>query len=274
MLTLEKALEIIEQLKNCNSDGLGISFLSDTLGLGKSTVHRILDTLMTYDFVEKCPNSSKYRLTWKLFEIGSTIPRQRNLDYFDTKILHELCGKYKETVNLAIRVRNKAVIISKVDPQDVPVKVNLGVGEHDPLHATALGKVLISELDSDELLAIFGGEQLEQYTGNTITSLNELASHLAKVREAGYAFDLEEYSPGLTCLAVPIRNYTNQVIAAISISGPSFRLQHNKIMSIIEDLKSTCREYSNYLGASRATQADSSSRPAVDAPFDTAKQDK
>ncbi len=248
--TLEKALEVIEYLKNSSEDGMGVSILSEKLGLGKSTVHRILDTLLEYEFVEKCPNSSKYRLSWKLFEIGNTIPQQRNLDHFDTKILHELCDQFNETVNLAIRVRDKAVVISKVDPVNVPVKANLYVGEHEPLHSTAIGKVLISEMDKEELLKILGSEKLKAFTGNTITTIDELLVNLAKVREAGYAFDEEEYSPGLTCLAVPIRNYNNEIISAVSISGPTFRLPHNKILDMIAGLKASCAQYSTYFGAS------------------------
>ncbi len=248
--TLEKALEVIELLKDGSEDGMGVSILSENLGLGKSTVHRILDTLLEHEFVEKCANSSKYRLSWKLFEIGNTIPRQRNLGHLDTKILHELCEQFNETVNLAIRARDKAVVISKVDPKNVPVKANLYVGEHEPLHATALGKVLIADMEREKLLGILG-EKLEAFTPNTVTTLDELMVDLARIREAGYAFDDEEYSLGLTCLAVPVRNYNNEIIAAVSISGPTFRLPHTKIMDMIAVLKASCARYSSYFGASK-----------------------
>jgi IclR family transcriptional regulator, KDG regulon repressor len=247
--TLEKALEIIDYLKDSSGEGLRINDLSEKLGLGKSTVHRVLDTLVAYKYVEKCPRS-RYRLSWKLFEVGNTIPRQRNLEHFDPKILHELCNQFHETVNFAIRIHDRAVIIAKADPQNVTVKANLFVGDREPLHATAIGKALISELDQKDLETILGGDSLEQYTNKTITSLDRLHTHLQTVRELGYSIDEEEYSEGLTCIAVPIRNHENEIIAALSISSLTFRLPHNKIINIIEGLKIARDRVSQYFGAS------------------------
>ncbi len=249
--SLEKALEVIELLKESPGEGLRINDLSERLGLGKSTVHRILDTLLAYQFVEKSPHS-RYRLSWKLFEIGNTVPRQRSLDYFDPKPLQDLCNKHGETVNLAIRVRDRAVIISKYDPQNVTVKASLLVGEQEPLHSTAIGKALISELSRDELSSTLGEGPLEKCTQNTIDSVDQLHEHLASVRENGYAVDEEEYSAGLTCIGVPIKNHREEIIAAISISGPTFRLQHNKIINIIGDLKETRDLISEYFGLYQA----------------------
>ncbi len=247
--TLEKALEIIDYLKDSPGDGQKINDLSEKLGLGKSTVHRILDTLLAYKYVEKC-SRSRYRLSWKLFEIGNTIPKQRNLDYFDQKLLHELCNEYHETVNLAIRIDDRAVIIAKADPQNVTVRANLFIGSREPLHATAIGKSLISELNKEELVSIFGDKPLEQFTNKTITSLDQLYTHLLTVRELGYSIDEEEYSEGLTCIGVPIRNHENEIIAALSISGLTFRLPHHKINKIIEGLKIARDSISQYFGAS------------------------
>lgn len=242
-------MEIIDILKDSSGEGLRINDLSEKLSLGKSTVHRVLDTLLAYNYVEKCPQS-KYRLSWKMFEIGNTIPRQRNIDFFDPKILHELCNQYQETVNLAIRIHDRAVIISKADPQNVTVKANLFVGDREPLHATAIGKALISQLDHAELINIFGGKTLVPYTNKTIVNLDALYTHLLTVQELGYAIDEEEYSEGLTCIGVPIRNHENEIIAALSISGLTFRLPHHKMISIIEGLKAARDRISQYFGAS------------------------
>ncbi len=250
--SLEKALDIINLLKESPGEGLRINDLSEKLGLGKSTIHRLLDTLLSYQYVEKSPRSS-YRLGWKLFEIGNTIPRQRNLDYFDPILLHDLCNKHNETVNLAVRINDRAVIISKYDPQKVvAVKANLMVGNREPLHATAIGKALISEIEHDELASILGKDQFEQYTPKTITSFDQLYTHLQDVRKKGYAIDEEEYSEGLTCIGVPIHNHQKEVIAAVSISGPTFRLQHNRIINIIEDLKTARDDISQYFGLNKS----------------------
>jgi len=252
--TLEKALQIINIMKDGPSDGIRIKDISQKLGMGKSTVHRILNTLSAYGYVEQGSDNKKYRLGWKFFEVGSVIPRQRNLTNMELKVLWDLCDRYEETVNLGIRVNDKVAIVAKADPQKVLFKTGPYLGDQEPVHATALGKALISEIDDEELDKLFGGKSLQQYTPNTITSLAELKNHLEEVREQGYAVDQEELSFGLTCIAMPVYNYTNEIIAALSISGPSFRMDHNKIMSCQEGLKEACEQLSVFFGSNNGKQ--------------------
>ncbi|WP_338833121.1 HTH-type transcriptional regulator XynR [Moorella humiferrea] len=244
--TVERALEIIKILAQNGPEGLGISEISRQLGLGKSTVHRLLNTLMAYHYVEQDVRNAKYRLGWALFEIGNIVPRQHRVDNFDINILQDLCAEYGETVNFGIRDGNRTIIITKVEP-DVRLKANVNVGESEPLHATALGKVLISELDSNLLKSILG-ENLKSFTSNTITTLEELLVELKKVREQGYALDCEEYCYGLTCIAMPVRDFTGEIRAAVSVSGLTNRLNFNRIMEIKNGLEAAARRLSNYLG--------------------------
>ncbi|AOT68710.1 IclR family transcriptional regulator [Geosporobacter ferrireducens] len=245
--TLEKALEIIEVMYKEGVGGLGISELDNKLGIGKSTIHRILDTLMAYNYVEKCAESTKYRLSWKFFEIGNLIPQQRNLSNLNMEDLQELCNKYEETVNLGVRVDDSVVIISRIDPKSTLV-ANVPIGTREPLHATGMGKVILSELSKEELIRIFGDSPLKSCTPNTISSLDDLMIQLDKIREQGYSIDDEEFYPGLSCIAMPIRNYKREIVAAVSVSGPSMRLNFTKIMNIKKDLEKTCNILSNYLG--------------------------
>lgn len=247
--TLEKALEIINIMKDGPYDGVRIKDLSEKLDMGKSTVHRILNTLLTYGYVEQGSDNKKYRLGWKFFEVGSVIPRQRNLNNTDLKVLWELCDKYEETVNLGIRIHDKVAIIAKVDPQRVIFKVGPYLGEQEPLHATALGKVLTSELSEDELEKLWTDKPLEKHTNNTITSLAKLKNELILIREKGYALDQEELSVGLTCIATPVYNYSNEIIAGLSISGPTFRMDEEKIMRCREGLKQSSEQLSAFFGS-------------------------
>ena len=246
--TLEKALDIIEILfKEGVNEGLGISDLSRKLGIGKSTIHRILDTLVAYGYVEKTQESPKYRLGWRIFEIGNIVPRQRNLYNFDINILQELCDKYKETVNLGVRVDGDVVTISKVEPTST-LMANLKVGGREPAHATAMGKVLISELSKGELIEILGDAPLKSYTPNTITDIDKLVEELERVRNQGYSIDDEEFCLGLFCVAMPVRNYNNEIVAAVSVRGPSVRLNFSKVMDILEGLEEATKKLSAYLG--------------------------
>ncbi len=247
--TLEKTLQIINMMKEGPHDGVRIKDISQKLNMGKSTVHRILSTLLAYGYVEQVDDNKKYRLGWKFFEIGSCIPRQRNLNNMELKVLWELCDSYEETVNLGIRIHDKVAIVAKADPQRVLFKTGPYLGEQEPLHATALGKVLISEFSEEELEKLFAGKSLEKYTNKTITSLAELKKQLAQVCKQGYASDQEELSVGLNCIAMPVYNYSNEIIAALSISGPSFRMDKNKIINCSKGLKLACEKLSAFLGS-------------------------
>jgi len=252
--TLEKALEVISIMKDGPYDGMRLKDLSEKLGLGKSTVHRILKTLVAYGYVEQPAESKKYRLGWKFFEVGSVIPRQRNLNNMDLKVLWELCEKYEETVNLGIRIYNKVAIIAKVDPQKVLFKAGPYLGEHEPLHATALGKVLLSDLEDNEITKIIGNNSYEKYTDNTVANFEQLKEQLNQVRENGYAVDREELTVGLTCIAMPVYNYNNEIIAGLSVSGPTFRLYPDKVLNCKEGLKKSCEELSVFFGSINGQQ--------------------
>ncbi len=252
--TLEKALQIVNLMKDGPSSGIRIKDISQKLNMGKSTVHRILNTLAAYGYVEQGSDSKKYRLGWKFFEVGSVIPRQRNLTNVELKVLWDLCDRYEETVNLGVRVYDKVAIVAKADPQKVLFKTGPYLGEQEPVHATGLGKALISELEDGELDKLFSGKSLEQYTPNTITSLAELKNHLEEVREQGYAMDEEELSIGLTCIAMPVYNFSHEIIAAMSISGPTFRMDQHKIKNCYAGLKKACNSISAYFGSSNGMQ--------------------
>lgn len=250
MQTLEKALDIIDVLSRENGNGLGISELSRSLGdMGKSTIHRILDTLTAYGYVEKSPIKANYRLSWRFFEIGSIVQRQRNLSNIDNQLLQDLRDKYQETVNLAVRIKEHAVIISKLEPIYNGLRAQLNMGEREPLHATAVGKVLISEMDPGQVRELLGEGPLEKLTTNTITSVNSLIEELHKIKDQGYAIDDQELCIGVSCIAMPVKNFENEIVASISVTGPTARMNYSKITEIKEGLSIVTASLSEYLGA-------------------------
>jgi len=247
--TLEKALDIIEVLSRESGNGLGISELSRSLGdMGKSTIHRILDTLTAYGYVERAPIKANYRLSWRLFEIGNVVQRQRSLSSIDFQLLQNLRDKYQETVNLAVRVKEHAVTISKLEPVSMPLRAHLNMGEREPLHATAVGKVLISEMDPEKVKELLGEGTLEKLTSNTITSVDSLIEELKKIKDQGYAIDDQELCIGVSCIAMPVKNFDNEIVAAISVTGPTARMNFSKITEIKEDLRIVTEALSEYLG--------------------------
>lgn len=247
--SLEKTLEIIDILSQQDSDqGLGISELNEILDLGKSTIHRLLDTLVAYQYVEKMDNNN-YRLGWGLFQIGSSLLRQRRVDNLQTKALKEISNKFQETVNLGVRGGNEVIVVAKIDPDTTSrVRIDSNVGEIEPFYATALGKVLFSELDEVSMREMTKNVEFKRYTEKTITSVDVLIEEIKKVKKQGYAIDDEEYFMGLTCLAMPIRGHEGNIVAALSVSGPTFRFGVEKIMTIREELNRVIEEISGHLG--------------------------
>ncbi|EGO62613.1 IclR family transcriptional regulator [Acetonema longum] len=248
VLTLQKSLEIIDILaKNSNNRGLGISELSRMLDMGKSTIHRILDTLAYFKYVEKDAITEKYKLSWGLFNVGQAVPKQNQLTGVDNQLLKDLSNRCQETVNMGVLARNEVVIIAKSDTK-TNLKAGIEIGGREPLHATAMGKTLIHELDKEELARIFEGETLPSFTPNTLTSLDALVKELEKVKQQGFAVDDEEYCLGLRCIAMPLRDYTNGIVAAVSISAPALRMNYSKLMEAKEELAAVCKTISQYLG--------------------------
>jgi DNA-binding IclR family transcriptional regulator len=246
--TVEKALEVFDYLsKDRYREGISISDLSKELKLGKSTVHRILETMVEKNYIDQNLETKKYQLGWKLFEVGNVIPRQRNLYNVDNRILQLLCDASEETVNLGVRVKDSVVTIFKTSPKTSLI-ANLQIGVREPLHATAMGKMLISEMTREEVVLILGEQPLERYTSNTFTNLDGLMLELEKIRRLGYSIDDEELCAGLTCVAMPVRDYKNDIVAAVSVSGASIRMTFNKIQEIQHHLREATDKLSTFLG--------------------------
>lgn len=246
--TVEKALEIIELLTgNQYIDGVSISELSKELELGKSTVHRIIETMEAKGYIHQDNDTKKYHLSWKLFELGNSIPRRRNLFTMDTTLLQALCDKFQETVNMGVRVDDSVVTIHKINPTSSLI-ANLQIGTREALHATAMGKALMSQMTREEIVKLLGTGPYEQFTSKTIKDVDQLTENINIIRGRGYSLDDEEYSAGLTCISVPLKNYRNEIVAAISISGATIRMTEDKLNEIQKELKHVAERLSAYLG--------------------------
>lgn len=249
--TLAKGLEIVEVLsKDTSNRGYGISELSKILGMGKSTVHRLLETLMMYRYVEKNEDTSRYRLGWGVYSIGQCVPRQNQLFSVDNNLLIELNKACGETVNLAILVNREVVITSKI-ASNGGADVYINNGDRETLHATALGKVLVSEMEPSRILTMIK-EPMEKLTPKTVDTVAAFVRQLAQVKERGYAVDDEEFCLGLFCMAMPIRDYTGKIVAAISVSTPKNRMTPEKEELILTNLRLVSARFSSLLGHQQA----------------------
>jgi len=166
-----------------------------------------------------------------------------------TPYLKELVKQCNETVHLGVLGEGEVLYLAKEESSQT-IRMISYVGRRAPLHCTGLGKVLLAYLPEKERKKILGKKVLPQLTKNTITGKRELEKELAKVREQGFALDREENEKDVRCIAAPIRNYQGEVIAAISISSPIFRIDKNAQNDLKEALIQTSREISMRLGYS------------------------
>lgn len=225
--SVDRALSILEVLSE-NSLGLGITEISKKIDLHKSTVHRLLSTLIYKDYVEQDHETNKYRITLKVLELGNN--RLKDLDIVTVSRPHltELMKKTNEVVHLVILEKEEIVYIDKVESENT-IRMHSTIGKRSPAYCTAVGKAIMSHMTMEEVLEIWNNSQIKEHTQYTITGVDEMKEELKKIRERGYSVDDEENEIGVRCVAAPIFNWKGDVIAAISISGPTMRVTKEKV---------------------------------------------
>src|SRR5665648_972070 len=243
---LDKSLSILDILLQHGST-MHMTEIAEKLGLYPSTIHRILDTLRHWGYVEQDPKSQKYRLGLKVLELGMAKLHQMDRVKEATPYLKELVNQCNETVQLGVLEEGEVLYLAKEESSQT-IRMISYVGKRAPLHCTSLGKVLLAYLSAEERKKILGEKVLPRLTENTITDKMELEKELGKVRERGFALDREENEKDVRCIAAPIRNYRGEVIAALSISSPIFRIDINPQNNLNEVLIKTSEKISKKLG--------------------------
>jgi len=243
---LDKSLSVLELLLQQDS-AMNMTELSEKLGFYPSTTHRILDTLKYRGYVEQDSHTQKYQLGLKTLELGMAKLHQMDLVREATPYLKELVNQYNETVHLGVLEEGEVLYLAKEESSQT-IRMISYVGKRAPLYCTALGKVLLAYLSAEERKKILGEKELPRLTENTITDKRELEKELSKVREQCFALDREENEKDVRCVAAPIRNYQGEVIAAVSISSPIFRLDKNIQNNLRKALLETSKKISKRLG--------------------------
>ena len=243
---LNKTFSILEVLLQQGS-AMNMTEISKKLGLYPSTTHRILDTLKHWGYVEQEPNNQEYQLGLKVLELGMAKLRQMDLVRDSTPYLKELVNQCNETVHLGVLEERDVLYLAKEESSQT-IRMCSYVGKRAPLHCTALGKVLLAYLPEVERKKILGERELPRLTEKTITDKKELVKELNKVKKQGIALDRGENEKDVRCIAAPIRNYQGKVIAAISISGPAFRIDKKVQNNLKKALIETSTKISKRLG--------------------------
>jgi DNA-binding IclR family transcriptional regulator len=245
--SVDRAITILETLAK-DKDGCRVTELASATGLHKSTVHRLLSTLMSRGYVEKCLGSENYKLGIRILLLGSSILDRMDLRNIAKPYIQELSNRTKEVVHLSILDDGEAVYIDKVESSDHSIRMYSQIGKRGPLHCTAVGKVLLADLRDSEVERIIGQKGMRKYTKSSIDNLNQLKEELSLIRERGYAFDEMEHEEGIRCVAAPIYDQSGKVIAAVSLSGPIIHVTHYRMPELTEQVLETAEEISYQLG--------------------------
>ena len=248
--TIERISVILDTLGQ-NPQGISIRDLSSKVSLPKGTTHRLLSSLSYLGYVRQDPKTRNYLLGFKLVELGNILLGQLDLRKEAAHFLNDLAERTKETVHMVILDRNEVVYIDKVEGDHNPSGLRMAsrIGLRNPAHSSAVGKVLISHLPGEELNQFFKGRGLAKRTENTITDTAQLKEHLKIVRNQGYAIDDEENEKGVRCVGAPIYNEAGNAVAAISVSGPAFRVTKKLVQeSLTKEVMETASKISQRLG--------------------------
>jgi len=241
----DRLLRILESFGPRERD-VSLGDLADRVSLPKSSVHRLLGTLIAHGFVDRDPATRRYTLGIRLFELGSAAIHERGLHGAAQPQLEELSRLTGETCHLAVLSGIEAVYVYKIDGPS-SITMSSRVGGRAPCHATSIGKVLIAWAP-DERLAEVRAQPMHACTPHTITSVKRFDAELATVRVQGYALDLEEFSEGLNCIAAPVRDQTGRVMSAVGIAGPRTRIEGERLAQLIPMVVQAAHRLSRNLG--------------------------
>lgn len=213
------------------------------LQLSRSNAHRLIATLEELELVEQSKPGS-YNLTFKLFELGNTVPHRKNLIDTARPAMLRLSQSLGMTVNNGVMYQDEVLYIDKVEPVDF-LKLDRSIGSTDPLHNTSLGKVILAFLPPEEQEQIISRISFVRTTPYTICDPKAFMDELKWVRERGVAFDRRELSKELNCVAAPVFDSQGQVCSAISVSSPADRLDDERLKEVVPALQRTVEEISN-----------------------------
>ena len=243
---VDRAIELLQALARAGKP-LTLSELSELTATSRSTAYNILATLHAHGFVEKNARFKTYGLGLALFELGNAYISQVNLIPAFRECARRLVEECAETVKLVVLDGRDVVYLATYEgPQSV--RLVALVGTRLPAHVTAVGKVLLAQCSDEEIGRLYADYVFPTRAPNTINSLTRLQEELRFARQHGYAYDHEESSQGVNCVAAPIYDHTGEVIAAMSVGVPNHRMTPTRLDELTQLLLPYARQLSRTLG--------------------------
>lgn len=238
-----RAIQILKCFESY--DELGLTDISKLIGLHKSTTFGLISTLEAFKLLERKPSNGKYKLGIEVFRLSTKV--NVDLRRIVTPYLEKLVEMYQETANLVVRDDHYVVYLEKLESPH-SMRICTRVGDEIYIYCTGVGKIILANLDEDELDEILNKIEFKSFTKHTLVDKEQFKEHLKQCRKLGYAEDNEEREIGLTCVAAPIYNHMHKPIGAISISGPSSRMDEELRVDMRKTLIEFADEISRKIG--------------------------
>ena len=249
--SLDRGLFILETVAK-SSDPVPLAQLTDLLGIDRSSVFRLANTLRRRGFLANPAGRKDYILGPSIWRLSRSHDWSDMLITFSHEHLKKLAVWTGETTHLAVREGKQAFFVDHYSATRQLIMVSGQVGEFMPLYCTAHGKALLADYNLDDLKTAFGAGPYQAYTPTTLTTARQLAKACAKTKADGFAMDEEEYVEGVRCLAAPVRDRDGMVIAAIGISAPIVRFPHEREAAAARQVCEIAAEISAILNAEAA----------------------
>lgn len=242
--SVDRALMVLEILGKLGT--AGVTEIAAELGVHKSTVSRLVAVLESRGFVEQLSDRGKYRLGFTIVRLAGSTSARMDLAKESQPICDELAQLSGETTNLAILDGDRIInIVESHGPAEITLRT--WVGQNCPAHATSSGKALLAALPPPQVPQLLG-PTLATFTDNTIADEAELAAELERVRDKGWASVCEELEVGLNAIGAPVRDSTGKVVAALSVSGPAYRLKPSRFEEVAAMTMLAATQISRRLG--------------------------
>jgi DNA-binding IclR family transcriptional regulator len=243
--SLERGLRILETVAASG----GSATLAETVrrtALHRSTAYHLLQTLVGFGYLRQDPHTRGYELTAKLFRLTARTFSPEQIGRLAESVTTEFTALIGEGTSVAAYGDGAVTIVAKCDPSN-PYRVVQDIGATRPIHATAVGKVIVAFLPPAERAAVLAALKFEPHTVRTLVTRAAFESQLRRIRSAGYAVDDEEHHDGLRCIAAPVFAYTGYAVAALCIIGPKVRMTRQRLRELREPLLARARLLSTML---------------------------
>ena len=243
--SLDRAMEVFEYLSE--AQGKALTTLSSEMGQSPATVYRILITLEGRGLVEFEPIEQVWHIGPRAFIIGARFLRRTSLVDRARPIMRKLMEQTGETANLGIEQDGSVLFLSQVETH-ATIRAFFPPGTLSPMHASGIGKALLAQMSDERLASVMKARSMEAFTQFTITNPADLRTDLSDIRACGYSYDREEKNLGMRCIAAPVFDNNAEAIAGISVSGPTSRIDSDKLSDLAQSVMEAAKSLTSAIG--------------------------